>query len=118
MGEIFLARQGIAGTNRLVVLKRLLPEHAEDADLLAMFVDEARIAANLAHPGIVQVHEFGEDGEGHFIVMEYVAGHHVGRVLARSLRDHKPIPVRIGAYVVHEVARALDHVHHARDSAG
>jgi serine/threonine protein kinase len=118
MGEIFLARQEIAGVNRLVVLKRLLPELAEDPQLLDMFVDEARIAANLAHPGIVQVHEFGHDTDGHFIVMEYVPGHHLGHVVTRALRARMPMPVRLGAHIVHEVARALDHAHHARDSDG
>ncbi len=118
MGEIFLARQAIAGVSRLVVLKRLLPGLSEDPQLLAMFVDEARIAANLTHPGIVHVHEFGEDAEGFFIVMEYVAGHHVGQILARAQREGKPVPTRFGALIVHEVARALDHAHHARDSDG
>ncbi|MEP6861783.1 MAG: serine/threonine-protein kinase [Deltaproteobacteria bacterium] len=118
MGEIFLARQAIAGVHRLVVLKRLLPELAEDPQQLAMFVDEARIAANLSHPNIVQVHEFGEDEEGHFIVMEYVPGMHVGRLLTRALRDQRPLEPRIGAFIVHEVARALDHAHRARDAGG
>jgi len=118
MGEIFLARQAIAGVHRLVVLKRLLPELAEDPQQLAMFVDEARIAANLAHPNIVQVHEFGQDEQGHFIVMEYVPGMHVGRLMTRALRDQQPLEPRIGAFIVHEVARALDHAHRARDASG
>lgn len=118
MGEIFLARQAIAGVDRLVVLKRLLPGLSENAELVAMFVDEARIAANLAHPGIVQVHEFGEDTQGCFIVMEYVAGHHVGQVISRALRERTQIAIRIGAFIVYEVARALDHAHHACDSDG
>jgi serine/threonine protein kinase len=118
MGEIFLARQEIAGANRLVVLKRLLPDLAEDPQLLAMFIDEARIAANLAHPGIVQVYEFGQDAQGHFIVMEYVPGHHVGNMLGRANREHRPIPIRLAAYIMHEIARALDYAHNARDSEG
>ncbi|MEO8699225.1 MAG: serine/threonine-protein kinase [Kofleriaceae bacterium] len=118
MGEIFLARQAIAGVNRLVVLKRLLPGLADDPAQLAMFVDEARIGASLAHPGIVQVHEFGEDDAGFFIVMEYVAGQHVGQLVTRATREHRAIPIPIGAFVMHEIARALDHAHHARDSDG
>jgi serine/threonine protein kinase len=118
MGEIFLVRQQIAGVTRLVVVKRLLAELADDPQRLTMFVDEARIAANLSHPGIVAVHEFGHDADGYFIVMEYVPGHHVGRVLARAVRDGGRIPVAVGAYIVYEVARALDHAHHACDSTG
>ncbi|HEV7554911.1 MAG TPA: serine/threonine-protein kinase [Kofleriaceae bacterium] len=118
MGEIFLVRQQIAGVTRLVVVKRLLAELADDPQRLTMFVDEARIAANLSHPGIVAVHEFGHDADGHFIVMEYVPGHHVGRVLARAVRDGDRIPVSVGAYIVYEVARALDHAHHACDGDG
>lgn len=118
MGEIFLARQQIAGSNRLVVLKRLLPGMAEDARLAQMFVDEARISANLVHPGIVQIYEFGEDADGHFIVMEYVPGHHLGHIVARAERAGRPLPLRLAAYIVHEVARALEHAHGARDSAG
>jgi serine/threonine protein kinase len=118
MGEIFLARQAIAGASRLVVLKRLLPELAEDPQQLEMFVDEARIAANLAHPSIVQVHEFGRDAEGHFIVMEYVPGHHVGRIVKRAVQLGRELPVRFGAAIIYELARALDHAHNAVDSHG
>ncbi|MEO8550193.1 MAG: protein kinase [Kofleriaceae bacterium] len=118
MGEIFLARQDIAGVTRVVVLKRLLPELAEDPQQLAMFIDEARIAANLAHSNIVQVHEFGQDAAGYFIVMEYVPGHNLGRVLARAARDGRQVGPRLGAFIMAEVARALDHSHRAVDSEG
>jgi hypothetical protein len=118
MGEIFLAQQAIAGVDRLVVLKRLLPALAEEPTQLAMFIDEARIAANLTHPNIVQVFEFGQDAQGYFIVMEYVPGHNLGRVLGRAVRDQLSIAPEVGAFIVAELARALDHVHHALDSDG
>src|SRR5450432_422069 len=77
MAEIYLARLpgvGIAGFEKLVVLKRILPQHALDPELLRMFVDEARLSATLTHPHVTEVYDVGTDGEAPFFAMEYVLG--------------------------------------------
>src|SRR6185295_6135624 len=75
MGEIFLARErGVAGFDRRVVIKRLLPQLAEKPGIVAMFVDEAKIVAHLVHPGIVQIYELGYEDGAPYLAMEYVPG--------------------------------------------
>ena len=65
MAEVYFARRaGPHGFQKIVAVKRILPQFARDADFVAMFVDEARVCARLGHPNIVQVFDFGEqDGE-------------------------------------------------------
>jgi len=118
MGEVYLARHvGIAGFRRLVAVKRLkrrglagaLPEV-----LIERFVDEARIAALLVHPNIVSVYDFGRDGDGFYLVMEYVDGGSLASVLAGGVVLSREVAV----HIVAEVARAADHAHRARDLEG
>ena len=77
MAEIYLARLpgvGIEGFEKLVVLKRILPQHALDPELLRMFLDEARLSATLTHPHVTEVYDVGTDSEAPFFAMEYVHG--------------------------------------------
>src|ERR1044071_7853519 len=73
MAEIFLARlQGAAGFEKLVCIKRILPHLARDRQFVAMFLDEARIAARITHPNVCQVFELGEIMGSYYIAMEYL----------------------------------------------
>src|SRR5207302_6466607 len=75
MAEIYLARvRGAAGFEKLVVLKRILPNLARDPVFVQMFLDEARLAATLQHPNIADVHDVGEADGAYFFTMEYVHG--------------------------------------------
>src|SRR5262249_4807095 len=75
MAEIFLARlSGAAGFQKHLVLKRILPQYAEDEHFVAMFLDEARIAAQISHPNVCQVYELGEVEGQYFLTMEYLDG--------------------------------------------
>src|SRR5687768_12542950 len=75
MGDEFLAVvQGPRGFNKLQVIKRLRPELASDPEFLAMFLNEARIAARLNHPNVVQTNEVSEHDDEYFIAMEYLEG--------------------------------------------
>jgi serine/threonine-protein kinase len=119
MGEVFLARdRQLAGISRPVVIKRLLPDLAEDPAQVALFLDEARIASLLAHPNIVHVHEVGRDPFGYFIAMEYVPGPSLARLLERARREGVVMPRHVACHVVAELARALHHAHTARDADG
>src|ERR1051325_11772080 len=99
MAEVFLARDERGG--RGVALKRLL---ADDVDHLDLFLDEARLAAQLAHPNIARVHELGCDGDGLFIALEYVAGASLAAILARA-RQREGLPREAGPYVAARPAR-------------
>ena len=94
MAEIFLARgASVAGVERYVVLKRVLRERAGDADFVRMFLDEARLAAQLQHPNIAQVYDIGKLGDSYFFTMEYVHGETVRALLQRSHALRRQIPI-------------------------
>src|SRR5438132_13511057 len=83
MADLFLARLvGIEGFEKIVVLKRILPELARNEDFVRLFLDEARLAAILHHPNIVQVFDVASTAGGYFFSMEFVHGEDVGSIAA------------------------------------
>ena len=121
MAEIFLARaRGLAGFEKLVVLKRILPHLAAEEEFISMFLDEAKTTVALSHGNIVQVFDMGKGEEGdYFIAMEYVAGKNLRRYLRRALdREKQPIDPPLAAWIASEILRGLDYAHRRTDSAG
>lgn len=119
MAEVFLARKsGPHGFTKRVAIKRILPELAEDAQLIQMFCDEARIASSLSHPNIAQVIEFGEHEGELFIVLEYVDGVACGALLRAASQRGETIPVPGALYIAREVLLALAFAHEAVDENG
>ncbi len=75
MAEVFKAKAfGIEGFERVIAIKRILPNMAEDEEFINMFIDEARIAVQLSHANIVPIFELGKLDNQYYIAMEYVAG--------------------------------------------
>src|SRR6185503_16520076 len=94
MAEIFLARgQSGTGVMRHVVLKRILRERANDPAFVKMFLDEARLAAQLQHPNIAQVYDIGKLGDSYFFTMEYVHGETVRAMLQRAAGLRRKLPI-------------------------
>jgi serine/threonine protein kinase len=111
--SIFLARQpGEAGFHKLVCLKTLLPERASDADFVAMFLDEARLAARLNHPNCVQIYDLGRTRGVYYISMEYIFGETLWSLLTTVTRLKVPLP---SAHVASILASACDGLHHAHE---
>ena len=82
MAEAFRAAySGPAGFERTVVVKRILPANCADPEFMQMFAAEARILGMLHHPNVVQVYDFGESDGTLFLVLEYVDGPSVARLL-------------------------------------
>ncbi len=119
MAEIFLAKvQGAQGFQRDVVIKRILPTYSEDEAFVTMFIDEARIAARLHHPNIVQIYDFDRCDDFYYIAMEYVNGRDLRKVLDRGIRTGKRItPVRT-AQILADIAAGLKHAHEATSDDG
>jgi serine/threonine protein kinase len=117
MAEIWRAcpREGADG---IVAIKRLLPRLAADPELLAMFINEARIAVQLAHPNIAQVFDLGRVGDDFYIAMEYVAGTDLRLVFQRSAGGGAIMPIPLAAFVVAQLCDALDYAHRKTDAAG
>jgi serine/threonine protein kinase len=116
MAEVFLARAiGASSFTRTVVVKRMLPQLAADADAVVMFLDEARLGAKLQHQNIVGVLDLGEVGGAYFMVLEYVDGADLGSLDARARARKEPIPCQHACYVVAQAALGLHAAHEARD---
>jgi len=113
MAEIYLARvSGLAGFEKLVVVKRILPQLSTQNQFIEMFLDEARIAATLQHPNIVQMYDIGAADGNYFIAMEYLHGEDV-RSIMRRLRDRKEsgLPLDHAVNIVIGVASGLHYAH-------
>ena len=112
MAEIYLARvRGPEGFEKLVVVKRMLPQHTTHPQLVAMFMDEARILGRLRHPNVVQVFDAGVDHGDYFFAMEFLHGVDV-RTLARRLAGtRRVLPVDHALRIVLDVCAALQCAH-------
>ena len=119
MAEVYLARRaGPHGFQKVVAVKRILPQLAQDADFVAMFVDEARVCARLAHPNIVQVFDFGEHDGELYMAMEYVDGTTAARLVRAAASRNEEVPLEAALYIALSVLRGLDYAHNARDDEG
>lgn len=116
MGEVFLASQAVHGTERLVVLKALLPEFSDDATYVNQFLDEGQVVASLNHPNIVSVYDVGAWQGTFYLAMEYIRGRNLVEV-QRLVPGGQVLPLA-AAHVICEAARGLDHAHRATDSTG
>jgi serine/threonine protein kinase len=113
MAEVFLCRLGgLGGFNKELVVKRILPERVADPAFLRMFLDEARIAANLNHPNIVQIYEIGEAEGLPYIAMEYVRGPTFSAVMRETVRA-KQLHLGHVAKILSGVCEGLQHAHDA-----
>ena len=119
MAEVFLAtKRGAKGTEKRLVVKRLLPEHARSERLRQMFVHEAHVAMRLAHPNLVHFYELTDDPDGGLLLsMEYVDGADLGRILSAVKKRGARIPSAVAARIVEQAARGLHHAHEHRDEA-
>lgn len=115
MAELFKAQQrGVQGFQKIVAIKRILPHFSDNEDFVTMFIDEAKLAAQLTHPNIAQIFDLGKAGNSYYIAMEYVNGRDL-RTLLRKVREcGHPVPEQVAAFVVMKVAAALDYAHRKR----
>lgn len=116
MAEVFRAKmEGAVGFQRIVAIKRILPEYSEDQTFIEMFTDEARIAGSLTHPHIVQINELGEVDGIYYISMEMIDGIDLARVIKIRRTLNMPIPMGIILDTVIPVCKALHYAHTAVD---
>ncbi len=119
MAEVFLASlQGAVGFDRDVVVKKIHPRWADNADVLSLFKDEARLGSRLNHPNIVQVLDYGRSDGSTYLVMEWVEGYNAADVLAAAEDALEPMSPAIAVTISAEIARALEHIHTATDDFG
>ncbi|MDX2012790.1 MAG: protein kinase [Myxococcaceae bacterium] len=119
MAQIYLARQlGVQGFEKLLVVKRILPHLAENEDFITMFLDEARIAARLNHPNVVQIFDLGQQDDTFYIAMEYIHGEDVRKVWKQAERQGTQIPLPLICRIIIEACAGLDYAHKKADPGG
>src|SRR5215213_7406932 len=112
MATVYEAEQlGPAGFCKRLALKVIHPEYARQEVWLQLFIDEAKLSANLLHGNIVQIYQLGEVAGDYFIAMEYIQGPTVRQLIDRHRELGKPMPRALAAYVASRVCRALDFAH-------
>ena len=118
MAEVFLAQQrGLEGFDRRVAVKRILPHLADSPDFVKMFLGEAKLAAQLTHPNVVHIYDFGKVGSDYFIAMEFVDGVHAGQLFKlgeRGSAKPDPMPPTLVARLGADAATALHYAHELR----
>ena len=102
MATVYVARRGgVAGFERLVAIKVLHPHLAHDGDFISMFLDEARLAARIHHPNVVATLDISDtEGDGFFLVMDYVEGDHLGHLLRGAAQGGERLPTPVTARIV------------------
>src|SRR5262245_25177043 len=112
MAEIYLARAlGIQGFEKQVVLKRILPQYADDENFIAMFLDEARLAAALHHSNIVQVYDIGAVDGQYFLAMEFLHGQDGRQLLKAAAKQPGKLPLEHALSIVMGVCAGLHYAH-------
>ena len=119
MGEVFLARQeGPAGFSKTVVIKRILRHLADDQGFIDMFLNEARLAAQLQHPNIAQIFGLEHERETWFIAMEHVHGRSCRACLNEAKKRSLRFPPRIAARICAQALQGLHFAHRLTDEGG
>ncbi len=118
MAEIFLARlHGDGGFDKLVCIKRILPHLASDPQFVAMFLDEARVAARISHPNVCQVFELGECEGQYYIAMEYLEGVPLSVFRRKDFYPMLPDPRLVAGFGV-QACEGLHHAHLLKSADG
>lgn len=112
MGEIFLAEHtGIAGFAKRVVLKQIRRELSRDPNYVRLFLNEARLGSFLNHPNIVHIFDVGHEGDDLWLVMEYVDGVDLKRLMRRARLAGRPLAPDVVAAIMVDVLAALEEAH-------
>ncbi len=119
MAEVFLARQeGPSDFQKTVVVKRMLAHLTENKKFVEMFLREARVAARLNHPNVVQIFELGQDQGTYFLAMEFIDGITLHRLARRAWARKRALPTEVIVRAVADAALGLHHAHTLVDEVG
>ena len=119
MAEIFVAQQeGMQGFSRKIVIKRIRPNLSSKETFVNMFLNEAKLAAQLNHSNIGQIYDLGRIGSSFFIAMEYVRGRDMRAVVRKAERRNIPFPLEYSLLVAREILEGLYYAHRKKDDNG
>lgn len=116
MAEVWKARmRGAEGFQKIVAIKKILPHLSDNQEFIEMFVDEAKLAAQLNHNNIVHIYDLDKVGDSYYIAMEYIDGHDLKNILKQAHERSQPMTVEVALFIASKVASALDYAHRKRD---
>ncbi|MCA9686688.1 MAG: serine/threonine protein kinase, partial [Myxococcales bacterium] len=121
MAEVWKARMlGMEGFQKNVAIKRILPHLTDSSDFLTMFIDEAKLAAQLNHNNIIHIYDLGKIEDDYYIAMEFVDGRDLRSILnsARRKQPSPALPMSLALLVAARLASALDYAHRKKDFDG
>src|SRR5204863_9281224 len=116
MAEVWKARmRGVEGFQKIVAIKKILPHLSDNQDFIEMFIDEAKLAAQLNHNNIIHIYDLGKIQSSYYIAMEYIDGFDLKTILRRGEERGQPMQVELALFIASKVASALDYAHRKRD---
>jgi TonB family protein len=119
MAEVWKARmRGVEGFQKTVAIKKILPHLSDNQDFIEMFVDEAKLAAQLNHNNIIHIYDLGKIQSSYYIAMEYIDGHDLKTILRRGEERDQPMQVELALFIASKIAAALDYAHRKHDFEG
>ncbi|HKU39529.1 MAG TPA: serine/threonine-protein kinase, partial [Polyangiales bacterium] len=119
MAEVYLGEAtGVEGFKKRVAIKRVLPHLAQNENFIRMFLDEARLSARLNHANIVSVFDISAREDTYFLIMEFVDGANLKKILESLHRRGQRFPLPEAIYVCAEAARGLSYAHELHDENG
>jgi serine/threonine protein kinase len=119
MAEVFRSKAyGVEGFERLVAVKRILPNIAEDQEFIRMFIEEAKLSVQLNHANIAQIFDLGVVDGAYYIALEHVHGRDLRGIFDRGRQLGEAMPVAQACFVAMKVCEGLDYAHNKRDQAG
>ncbi len=119
MAEVYKAKSyGVAGFEKLLVIKKILPHLSRNPEFVKMFINEAKIAVSLNHANIVQVYDLGKVDNDYYMAMEFIHGQDLMHIIKLGRKTRRFLPIPTGVYIITELARGLDYAHTLSDPAG
>ena len=119
MAEVYRARmKGVEGFQKIVAIKRILPHLTDNDEFVSMFVDEAKLAAQLQHPNIIHIYDLGKIERSYYIAMEYIDGKDLRSILRTLDEKHSRLPLGLALFIGSRLAAALDYAHRKKDLQG
>jgi TonB family protein len=116
MAEVFKARmRGVEGFQKIVAIKRILPHLTANDEFVTMFIDEAKLAAQLQHPNIIHIYDLGKLERSYYIAMEYIDGKDLRSILRQLDEKERRLPLGLALFIASRLAAALDYAHRKRD---
>jgi TonB family protein len=116
MADVYKARMmGMEGFQKTVAIKRILGNLTDSDEFVRMFIDEAKLAAQLNHNNIIHIYDLGKVDRSHYIAMEYIEGHDLRSILEKCRQRDVKMPIELAIHITNLLASALDYAHKKHD---